>query len=262
MKTLIDNEEMKILVSEKFMMPHEELNGKSLADYILQNTLEKFGLYRKIFGVTKLTKIAFEIYDEKTEIDTWKARYVDIYGKEPPSYSRGYFEPNYNLSSCCMHANSIYGTGWWNSAVCTNAHEAFHLYYKTYIYGDDRITWFDEGMAQFISGEKDSWLNDSEKFYEKFMYFLDNYIPISNLNERRQGNNSVSDDLIFQRENVFNGYLASVLIIKYIVDVNGTSYLYELMKNNVEIRTLGNHVLDYMILYYKNKYNIEGAKKI
>ena len=38
MKVLIDNEEIKMMVSEKFLRPNNILGGKSLADFMLQNT--------------------------------------------------------------------------------------------------------------------------------------------------------------------------------------------------------------------------------
>ena len=262
MKTLIDNEEMKLVVSEKFLMPLKQIPCKSLGDFILENTLEKFALYRKIFNVEKLEKICFEMYDVATEKDAWKDRYVSFYSKNPPEYSAGFFEPDYNLSCTCMHANAAYGTSWWNSAVYTNAHEAFHLYYRKYIYGLDRIVWFDEGMAEYLSGENDYWLNDEEKFKEKFIYFLEHYIPIDNLNERIQGNDEVSDKEIFQRKDVFNGYLASVLIIKYLSEFYGIDYLFNLMKDNQKIREVGSNVLPEMIDYFKRKFKIIDNKKL
>ena len=262
MKVLIDNEEIRISLSKEFIKPNTFLNGKSLGDFILENTLEKFKLYRKIFNVDKLEKIYFEIYDVVTEKDDWKDRYVKFYGKNPPEYSLGFFEPDCNLSCTCVHANAAYRTSWWNSAVYTNAHEAFHLYYRKYIYGFDRIVWFDERMAKYLSGENDYWLIDEEKVKERFIYFLEHYVPIDNLNERIQGNSMVSDKEIFQRKDIFNGYLASILIIKFIVDSYGEGYLFGLMRDNYKIREFGNTALNDMIIYFKEKYNIQNSKKI
>lgn len=256
MKVLIDNDEIKITVSEEFTIPRKTLNNKSLADYMLENTLEKFKLYKKIFNVKKLDKITFTVYDEEKELELWRKEYINIYGINPPEYSRGFFEPESNFSCCCLHANSLYKSNWWNKAVCTLAHETFHIYYKKYIYKEERIVWFDEGIAQYLSGENDEWLNNDEMFLKKLKYFLDNYVPINNLNERIQGNNSVSDNLIFQREKVFNGYLASILIIKYIVETKEKKYLFNLMQDNKKIRAFGKYALTNMISYYKEKYKI------
>ncbi len=188
MKVLIDNEEIRISLSEEFIKLNTFLDGKSLGDFILENTLEKFKLYRKIFNVDKLEKICFEIYDVVTEKDVWKDRYISFYGKNPPEYSLGFFEPDCNLSCTCVHANAAYGTGWWNSAV--------------------------------------------------------------------------SDKEIFQRKDVFNGYLASVLIIKYLSDSYGEGYLFDLMRDNYKIKEIGSNVLPEMIDYFRRKFRIIDSKKL
>ena len=45
MKVLIDNEEIKMVVSEKFLRPNNTLCGKSLADFVFQNTMDKLALW-------------------------------------------------------------------------------------------------------------------------------------------------------------------------------------------------------------------------
>ncbi len=117
-------------------------------------------------------------------------------------------------------------------------------------------------MAQFMSGEKDWLLNNEVNLEKAFKKFIDNYIPINNLNERCHDGQDTSDDLIFDRPNVFGGYIASLLIIKYIDELYGRSYLYELMKDNKKIREFGKVALEEMIDYFKRKYNIKNSKKI
>ena len=46
-------------------------------------------------------------------------------------------------------------------------------------------------MAQFISGEKDWLLNDDVKFEQAFRKFLDDYVPIDNLNVRCHGKDGI-----------------------------------------------------------------------
>lgn len=262
MKVLINNEEIKMMVSEKFLRLNNILGGKSLADFMLQNTMDKLALYRKIFGVEILEKICFETYDVDTELDEFFERRREVDKSPIPSYCRGFFDDKSKLSCSCNHANAAYKSGWWYSAVGTNAHEAFHLYYKKYVYGNDRIVWFDEGMAQFISGEKDWLLNDEVKLEQTFRKFLDDYVPIDNLNVRWHGGSEVSDEYIFDRPKVFRGYTASLLIIKYIDEVYGRDYLYELMKDNKKIREFGNRALEEMVSYYKKKYTISDGIKL
>ena len=117
-------------------------------------------------------------------------------------------------------------------------------------------------MAQFISGEKDWLLNDEVKLEQTFRKFLDDYVPIDNLNIRCHGGSEVSDEYIFDRPKVFRGYMASLLTIKYIDEVYGRDYLYELMKDNKKIREFGNRALEEMIDYYKKKYTISDGIKL
>ena len=65
--------------------------------------------------------------------------------------------------------------------------------------------------------------------------FLDDYVLIDNLNVSCHWKDGVSDEYIFDRPKVFRGYMASFLIIKYIDEVYGRTYLYELMKDNKKI---------------------------
>ena len=50
--------------------------------------------------------------------------------------------------------------------IYTASHELVHILYLKYILNNDydkRIVWYDEGMAQYVSGEKDC-LNDKDIF--------------------------------------------------------------------------------------------------
>lgn len=152
MKALIDNDEIKIIVADEFTKYNKTPNGRPISNYIVDNTKEKLKLYKKIFNMEKLDKITYEIFDDMGE---WKKLYTERFNDIPPEYSRGYLKNEDRLSSCMQHSKPIYGTPYWYNTVCINAHEAFHYYYKKYIYGEDRVVWFDEGMAQFLSSESD-----------------------------------------------------------------------------------------------------------
>ena len=54
MVTIIDNDEMCIKLSESFKDNTKTPDKRPLSDYILDKTIEKFELYRRIFNVEKL----------------------------------------------------------------------------------------------------------------------------------------------------------------------------------------------------------------
>lgn len=244
MKTIFNNEEIEILSSE---------NLDYINDFIINATREKFDFYRKIFEVERLEKIRFVMYDS---LEEFRNDYIKNNGKIPPEYSRGYFKSKTNTSYIVIDKVPIKNTPLWYKKIYTNSHEAFHLFYKKYIYGNDRIVWFDEGMAQFLSGENDNWLYDENKLRENFIIYNNSYIPIFNLNDRIQGNDSISDELIFKRDNVFDGYRTSLFIIKYLEETKGMNFIIQLMKNNDEILKLGENIIDEMRNYYLKKYEL------
>jgi hypothetical protein len=249
---IFENEEMEII---------SEHSLDFILDDIIEHTLKKYNFYRKLFNVDKLDKLTFVVFDD---IEKFRDNYRNFFKSEPPSYSAGYWNNIDSKSVTCLEPNNIPNKDKYPNSyhrkVAMNAHESFHFYYKKYYYGNNRIVWFDEGLAQYISGELEKFSEEAHK--KKFIKFLDNYKPINNLNDRIQGNTSVPDELIFQRDGVFEGYTASYFCIKYLVDILGEDYLYKLMFNNDEILKYGETILDDMISYYKNKYKIEEDNQI
>lgn len=247
MEKIFENEEMLVISNHSLDV---------ILNDILKNTLDKFNLYRKIFKVEKLDKITLKIFDD---LDEYRKDAFQVRGVQPAEYSRGWFNSRDKVSNVCIEyiklQEILNDPIKYKKKVASNAHESFHYYYKKYYYKNNRITWFDEGLAQFISGEYSDLTENNLK--EKYLNFINNYIPINNLNDRVNGNKDIPDNLIFKREGVFQGYEASFFCIKYLVDTKGIEYIYELMFNNDEILKYGNHILEDMINYYNNKYQLE-----
>ena len=91
-------------------------------------------------------------------------------------------------------------------------HELIHHLYKYYVYGQDkkRITWVDEGLAQFLSGQKDA-LQDSKQFKDFIKENLNGNSDI-NLNELNHDNKSFGNQ---------NGYNLSYIAIRYLYEKLG-----------------------------------------
>lgn len=68
-----------------------------------------------------------------------------------PDYSRGMFKKSENASFLCIDKIPLFETKLFYKRIDCVAHECFHNFYHHYYYGDDRITWFDEGLAQYFS---------------------------------------------------------------------------------------------------------------
>lgn len=123
-------------------------------------------------------------------------------------------------------------------------HELIHHLYKYYVYGKDkeRITWVDEGIAQYFSGQKDD-MKDDEKyklFLEENLQSIDNI----NLNELNHNDRSFGDN---------NGYNLSYMAIRYLYENNSHEEFIKIIKNQDLLKGYGNTVLNTINERYNSK---------
>ena len=117
-------------------------------------------------------------------------------------------------------------------------HELIHHLYKYYVYGKDneRITWVDEGLAQFFSGQKD-YLKEEKTyklFLEENLKDTDN-IDLNKLNhdDRSFGNN--------------NGYNLSYIAIRYLYETYNHEEFIDILKSKEKLLELGSTILGQII---------------
>ncbi len=240
--------ELKKVYDDEFLVMSTDALKEFNMEFI-RYTKERYDMYKEIFGVDNFRKLSFVLFDN---LDDYRADYIDRNKNEPPSYSRGNF--THNGAYICVDQPPIPGANFFNKKRASGAHEAFHIFYRELIYGknnEERIVWFDEGMAQFLSGQKDSMSEEGfKKFYSKFKR---DYKPITNLNERIQGNSQVPDDMIFTRPGVIDGYAISYLAIRYLAETKGIDYLKGVMRDNQKILEIGENVIEDLNSYYDKK---------
>ena len=106
------------------------------------------------------------------------------------------------------------------------------------------IVWYDEGMAQFMSGEKDIYV-DEEKFKEYFFKVKRETKKIPNLNELKHGDSFCNDK--------YNGYDLSYLSIRYLNEVLNLEEFRKLMSDFSGIKEYGKDVINKMFAYYDEK---------
>lgn len=113
-------------------------------------------------------------------------------------------------------------------------HELVHYLYKYYVYGKDneRITWVDEGLAQFFSGQKDD-LRDYKTynlFLEENLECCDNVdLNKLNHNDRSFGNK--------------NGYNLSYIAIRYLYETYNHEEFINIIKNKEKLLEFGSTIL-------------------
>ena len=114
-------------------------------------------------------------------------------------------------------------------------HELIHHLYKYYVYGKDkeRITWVDEGIAQFFSGQKDDLLDE-----EKYRVFLEEnlkQIDNTNLNELNHNDRSFGNK---------NGYNLSYIAIRYLYEAHNHEEFIEIIKNEDSLIEIGSVIIN------------------
>ena len=223
------------------------LNSPKSLNYItnkLDDILpQKINYYKKIFKIDNLEPIIINYFDD---IDKFRNYIYNIRGtKDPlPSYAVGTYDNG--MINAYIDPKIIINSSKYNKKLYLPCHELFHILYMKYILKDDfskRIVWYDEGMAQFLSGEKDELLdeNNFKKFYLKVR---DNTLIIPNLNELNHGANFYNDS--------YNGYDLSYLCIRYLSEILDNANFQKLMSDFDRIKKYGNSILNDMFTYYDN----------
>lgn len=156
-----------------------------------------------------------------------------------PEYARGTYD-NGMVNACVNPKFQL-------KRLYTASHELFHILYMKYILNNDyskRIVWYDEGMAQFMSGEKDS-LNDDCLFKKFYLKVREETKVIPQMNSLEHGNSFVNED--------YNGYDLSYLAIRYLSEVLSAEQFKDLMSDFSKISQLGDGIIQKIFSYYDEK---------
>ena len=135
--------------------------------------------------------------------------------------------------------------------IYTASHELFHILYMKYILKDDyskRIVWYDEGMAQFMSGEKD-YLKEGNNFEQYFLKVRETTKEIPNINKIKHGSSFCNKE--------YNGYDLSYLVVRYLSEIMELKDFKNLMSNFTMIKKIGNNIIEKAFEYYSNQKNLK-----
>ena len=130
-------------------------------------------------------------------------------------------------------------------------HELTHYFYLNYVYGKDkkRIVWVDEGIAQFLSGQKNQLLNN-DKYYQFLKENL-NFEGSINLNELRHSDKSFGNK---------NGYNLSYIAIRYLYETNNQQTFINIIKDYDLLIKTGEVIIDEVKDYFNEKYKTSNIK--
>ena len=206
---------------------------------ILNESLE---LYKKIFDVDKFRKVQINYFDN---IEDFRNYIYELRGEKEslPEYAEGTFDNG--MINAFIQSNIIEGTPLFIHRKYSASHELFHIMYQELILiknNQNRIIWFDEGMAQFFSGE-----NTKEMTLD-----FTNWLRMVKFNTKKIPNlNNLSHDSVFETKD-YDGYNLSLLAIKYLYDKLGIDELKKMLSNNNMITELGSVIVKDAFNYYDN----------
>lgn len=205
-------------------------------DAILDSSI---AIYKKLFDIERFRKVQINYFDN---IDDFRGYIYHLRGEKEslPSYAKGTFDEG--MINAFIEPNWLVGSPMYIKKLYLVSHELFHIMYQELVWNKEnkpRIVWFDEGMAQYFSGEYNYDLSN-ENFENWFKTVIKNTKMFPNLNE-------------FETEN-YSGYRLSLLAVKYLYDKLSIEEFKKLMHNTDGILRYGSTVLNDAISYYNDKY--------
>lgn len=209
--------------------------------HILLNSIKK---YKNLFNIACYKKIQINYFDD---LDKFRNFIYELRGenKSLPEYAQGTYDAG--MINAYISNNIKMDTPLYKKKLYMASHELFHIMYMEYILKNDyskRIVWYDEGMAQYMSGEKDYLLN-LELFKEYYLKVKESTKIYPNLNELEHGNIFYNDD--------YNGYDLSYLAIRYLSEILTEKEFKNLLGNFDKIKKYGENILNDMFTFYDEK---------
>lgn len=214
---------------------------KYITDNMHEILLSKIEEYKKIFNIADFEQLHINYFDD---LEKFRSFVLGLRGENAKimPYARGTVVRG--MINICLDTDTKVGSKKYYKILCAANHELFHILYRKHILLYDsskRIVWYDEGMAQFMSGENDN--QDFLQFYEKVK---EDTKRKPNLNEISHGNDFICND--------YNGYDLSYLAIRYLSELLSESEFTNLMGNFEQIKHYGETILDDMFEYYDKKF--------
>lgn len=225
------------------------VNYSQLLEQLAISTLEllnnKMNEYVQLFNIEKIDPITVNYFDD---LEKFREFIYQLRGENSslPEYARGTYD-NGMINVCVDPKKQM-------DSIYTASHELFHILYMKYILKENynnRIVWYDEGMAQYFSGEKQK-LDQEQLFIDFYIKVKENTKIIPNMNEITHGKSFYNDS--------YNGYDLSYLSIKYLSEIMSLEGFKKLMSDFNQIKMLGDSVVDDMFDYFDKKFIYEKTK--
>ena len=209
---------------------------------LLNQKIKEFNLF---FDISNNEQIIVNYFDN---LEEFREFIYSIRGERDslPEYARGTYDKGM--------INAFVNPKFQLKRLYTASHELFHILYMKCILNNDsskRIVWYDEGMAQFMSGEKDYLTDDT--FKDFYFNVREKTKTIPQMNSLKHGKEFVNED--------YNCYDLSYLSIKYLSEILSDIQFKNLMSDFPKIIQLGDNIISKMFSYLDEKLESKIVKK-
>lgn len=245
-------EQFKRFLPEKPIIENEDfaIYGESDLENVKEELLDALTTAKKrflnFFKLSSFEKIPINLFSNH---DTYLEFTRQFYESSPYSkgnFANGMINHTYDINAIARLKRDI-------------IHELAHLLYEHIWKGKyERVLWLDEGLAQYLSGEKSLLETEYDTFkgwYLSVIIRRDKRLPkIEFLKEH--GN--TYGKFVDEEFGSYNGYELSYLMVRYIVD-SGID-VSTLLNDIDEIRALESDILESTIEYYNKLFRVDEIK--
>ena len=227
----------KVLENDLCIVDYSE-TLQSLAESTMELLKGKIPEYEEFFCVKLTDKIKVNYFDNLQEFRDFIHNIRN--DNSLPEYATGTYDKD--MINACINPEDQ------NRRVFTASHELFHILYKKYILEKnnfDRIVWYDEGMAQYMSGEKDK-IKDEESFKQFYLKVKADTKIIPELGSLIHGKMFLNDN--------YNGYNLSYIAIRYLNEILNPDEFKNLMYNPEKIKEYGKRIVINSFNYFDKRY--------
>lgn len=224
-----------------------EITAPDSLNYIIDDLKKLFSKkieeYNKLFNINKYRKIKLNLFDEQSKL---KKFIKQSFGDNIPEFVSGTYHGG--MINCYIEKELEFKSDRYYGNIHLPCHELFHLMYNELILKNDvskRIVWYDEGLAQVMSGELD--FLDEDRFKRIYFDVKENTKELPNLNKINHDNNNFIT-------NLYNGYDLSYLAVRYLKETLEEEKFYKLLNDFNWIKQLGETIVSDMFEYYDYKY--------
>lgn len=223
------------IFSNQYFEFHYPISLQPIIDKVCKSVNYKNIL--QFFGLEKFRLVRVNLFENKNNFFMF-LKSIQNQNEVIPSYCRATFDKGMiNILVENLNEENLMKN------VCTIFHELVHIINKEKFY-DKRVLWFDEGLAQNLSGEMSGITSKQIKI------IVDN---LSDLNQFSLSSLEHGDSFVNEK---YNGYEICYLCVRYLIDTMDHKEFLKLLKSSKSQELVGKELLSKVIIFYNNQYNL------